>query len=141
MRPGAIAAIVSIAILVVLALASCGDEKTFTPEDFVAEMNEVGAGIVLGDVLTTNEAGVDVQTIIFSDATGESTRGGEEGQGSGTLLAFEGVTEAETDFARCGGAPSLICFRTANVVLRFEDLAPADNARVTAALQSLAAEE
>ena len=48
---------------------------------------------------------------------------------------------ALAEYRRCEAAVSLICFRAANAVLIFEGaLAPADVARVEAALRALASE-
>ena len=41
---------------------------------------------------------------------------------------------AGDEFDHCEGAADLTCFRAANVVLRFEDMAAADRARVSGAV-------
>lgn len=127
-------------------LAGCGgsEERRFTPQSFVEEINAEGAAVALGDVLTRNERGVEIHAVTFTEAataaTGEGRVGPEE-HGSGTLLVLEDAAAAEEEYDRCQPAPSLTCFRAANAVLRFEDLEPADQARVVSALETIATVE
>ena len=119
---------------------ACGGEKQFTPDSFVADINEAGAGLELGSMLTTSSQGVDVYAIAFAPAAPDSPTGEDperELTSSGTLLAMEDEDEARAEFERCSGAPDLTCFRAANTVLRFEQLDPADQARLVTALQEL----
>lgn len=124
-----------------LLLGGCGDdERKFAPQEFVDEANARGAAIRLEDVLTRNEEDVEVYSVRFTEAatgvTGEG-RIGSAVHGNGTLLALADAAAAEDEYERCLPAPSLTCFRAANVVLRFEDLEPADQARLVSALQAL----
>jgi hypothetical protein len=132
--------------------AGCGGERQFEPSEFVAEANGAGAGLLLGEALTSNEEDREVRTVSFAeeesgahgeDAHGEveasepdaGTAGAHEHEhGAGSLVAFADVDAARTEYERCGGAVSLICFRAANVVLRFEGIEPADRQRLEAAL-------
>lgn len=124
-----------------LVAAGCGgEERTFTPQGFVDEMNANGAALELGPVLATNTEGVEIFSVTFSEpapsATGEGTPPAEAG-GSASLLVVEDADGAREEFARCETAPSLTCFRAANAVLRVEELEAADRARITTALESI----
>ena len=124
-----------------LPLVACGGgEKQFTPDSFVAEVNEAGAGLELGSMLTTSSQGVDVYVVAFAAAAPDSPTGEDperELTSSGTLLAMENEEVAREEFERCSGAPDLTCFRAANAVLRFEELDPADQARLVTALEEV----
>jgi len=123
-------------------LAGCGGsgERQFTPQSFVGEINAEGAAVALGEVLTSNEQGVEIYTITFTEAatgvTGEGDIGAAE-HGSGALLILEDAGAAMEEYDRCQPAPALTCFRAANAVLRFEDLEPADQARLVSALEAI----
>lgn len=129
------------ALLPALTLAACGGgEKQFTPDSFVTEVNDAGAGLELGSMLTTSSQGVDVYAVAFAAAAPDSPTGENperELTSSGTLLAMADETAAREEYERCSGAPDLTCFRAANTVLRFEELDPADQARLVTALQEV----
>lgn len=135
--------VATLAVGVAAAIAGCGSEKQYTPEEFIDAMNDHGAALALGPVLTTNPDGVDVHQVEFTQvapsATGEGA-GSDIANGSATLLVFDGTGEAEDEFDRCNGAPALTCFRAANAVLRVEELQPSDRARLTTAVQGISAE-
>ena len=126
-----------------LALAACGGEREFSPEEFVEEINGAGAALALGPVLTENEEGLPVHSVSFTEAapTPSGTDGSEADiHGSATMIAYEDADAARAEFARCETAPILTCFRVANVVLRFEGLAAEDRARLVVAVESLQSE-
>lgn len=122
-----------------LLIAGCG-ERVFTEEEFVEAINAEGAAVELGEVITTNEEGVDVRAVTLTE--NEVSPTGAEGQahGSGAMVVLENAGAAEDELERCESAPAFTCFRAANVVLRFEGLLPEDRARITAAFQALAAD-
>ena len=129
-----------LAAVVLTAATGCG-EKQFTPESFLEAMNDHGATLELGPVLTTNPDGIEVHEVtltkIAPSATGEGAD--TEGEnGAASLLVFDGSGDAEDEFDRCNTAPALTCFRAANAVLRVEDLQPSDRARITTAVQGIA---
>lgn len=112
-------------------LAGCGGgERTFAPQEFVDAVNAEGAELTLGDVLTTNEEGVEIREVTFAGDV----------PGSGTLLTLADSAEAIAELERCESSISLVCFRAANAVLRFEDVLPEDQVRITAAVEALATE-
>lgn len=129
------------AALLAISLAACGDdERQFTAESFIDAMNDNGAALALGPVLTTSPDGIDVNVVEFTgtapSATGEEA-GTEEANGSATLLLFDGSGAAMDEFDRCNVAPALTCFRAANAVLRVEELQPSDQARITTAIEGV----
>jgi len=115
-----------------LLLAGCGSgERVFEPEELVTELNGSGANIKLGPILTTNPDGVDVTSVFVADPAGQGDLG------AGTMVLLEDTEAARDEFARCESTPSLICFRAANGVLRFEELLPAGQAQVEVALREI----
>lgn len=130
-----------LAIPLALALvAGCGGEKQFTEDGFIDAVNAEGAGLELGEVITTNEQGVDVRSVTFAEGATSPT-GAEGGvHGSGTMLVLADAGAATDELERCETAPSLTCFRAANVVLRFEELFPEEQSRVIAAFEAIASE-
>ena len=122
-----------------LLAVGCG-EKEFTAESFVDAMNDHGATLALGPVITTNPDGIDVHQVTFTEAAPSATGEGEETEeanGDATLLVFDGSGDAEDEFDRCNEAPALTCFRASNAVLRVENLQPSDRARITTAIQGV----
>jgi hypothetical protein len=116
-----------LAILFALLVAACGGERTFEPDEFVGAANEKGAGLVLGEQLTSIEEGVDVYALSFADAATAQATGDEEhehGTG-GSMIVTDDAESATAEFERCETAVSLTCYRAANVVLYF-NAAPTD---------------
>ena len=129
-----------LAILLTLLVAACGGERTFAPDEFVDAANEEGAGLVLGEQLTSIEEGVDVYALSFADeATAQATGDEEHGHGTGgSMIVTDDGESAITEFERCETAVSLTCYRAANVVLYF-NAAPTDEhvVPVDAAIRAL----
>ena len=132
--------------LVAAALAGCGEngERVFTLDEFVDEVNAEGAGVEVGPVITTSEDGVEVRSLTLTgetlSPTGSARDTEEPHGGNGAILVLENAELAETELDRCQPAPALTCFRAANVVIRFEDMLPEDQARISIAVQGLASE-
>ena len=122
------------AALTATAISGCGGERTFEPEEFVDEIDENGGELVLGEVLTTREDGVDIH-VLRSSAEEDTQLSGQSG--SATMLVLGDAGDAEDEFERCESAPVLTCFRVANVVLRFEDMDAADRARIVGAVEAM----
>jgi hypothetical protein len=125
-----------------LLLAGCGgaDERQLSAREFIGEMNDNGAALKLGPVVTQNEDGVDVNEVTIlrtaPTPTGEGSK--PRPSGSATLLVLSDADAAMDEYDRCQGAPSLSCYRAANVVLRIQDLQPTDRALLTSAISNLA---
>ena len=130
-------------IALALLLAGCGGERTFEPQEFVEEANAEGAGLVLGEPLTSITEGVDVYAVSFEETSGSAAEpgGDEHGHEGGSMIVTEDAESATGEFERCDDAVSLTCYRAANVVLYFnapptdEQLVP-----VEAAIRALASE-
>jgi hypothetical protein len=116
-------------VLVAMLAAGCG-EREFEPEEFVDAANAEGAGLVLGDSLTSITEDVEVFALSF-----------EDGGGGGSLIVTGDADSARGEFERCESAVTLTCYRAANVVLYF-DAAPDDErvANVDAAIRALGAD-
>jgi len=127
------------ALLIPLLLAGgCGGERTFTADDFVAEVNAEGAEIELGDVITTNQEGVEVRAIQLGSTGLSPTGAAAEPGATGAMLVLGDAGAAEDELDRCESAPAFTCFRAANVVLRFEDIFPEEQQRLSEAFQAIA---
>jgi hypothetical protein len=128
----------------VLALAACGGERTFTAQEFIDEMNDNGAALALGPVLTTNPDGIDIYSISLTEIStgvGSPPKPVPAGSpGSGSMLVLDDADGARSEFARCEQSPELTCFRAANAVLRFQALQGGDQARITTAIQAIETE-
>lgn len=116
-----------------LLLAGCGGERTFEPEEFVEAANEQGAGMELGEPLSSSGSGYEVIAVeLASSAT--------QVHGGGSLVVADDVEEGEAQFARCERAASLTCYRAANVVLRLEEVAPEQAEQLEGAFTALESE-
>lgn len=128
----------------VICLAACGGERTFTAQEFIDDMNDNGAALALGPVLTTNSDGVDIYSVSLTEiSTGVSSPpkpAPSGGPGSGSMLILDDADGARSEFARCERSPELTCFRAANAVLRFQALQGGDQARITTAIQAIETE-
>jgi len=132
----AAATIVPVLIAIV---AGCG-ERDFTADQLVDAVNEHGAQLVLGDQVTTSDAGAEVYAI-RSTAGGTDPNPQLEGSGGqGALVVADDTGSGAEEFDRCESAADLTCFRVANVVIRFAALDTADQARISGAVTALASE-
>jgi hypothetical protein len=132
-------ALVLIALITLLA-AGCG-EREFEPDEFVDAANAEGAGLVLGDSLTSITEDVEVFAISFAEENRPEPGGEHEHGGGGSLIVTADADSAREEFERCQSTVTLTCYRAANVVLYF-DAPPEDEhvARVDAAIRALADE-
>jgi hypothetical protein len=127
-------------------LAGCGSgEHKFTSEEFVEAINAEGAGVALGPVIPTDDDGIEVHSITFtealSDVGGPAVDAPEGEHGSGSLLIVGDADAARAEFERCDGDEDLTCFRAANAVLRFEAMDGADQARIVTSLEAIQTED
>lgn len=121
------------ALLAGAALAAGCGEKDYDAEGLVAELNAAGAGLVLGQPLSSTE-GSSVTAIDLAEGGG-GTGGAEHTEGA--IVVLDDSEAASQEFARCEGAVDFVCFRAANAVLRFSGITPEEQARITGAVSSL----
>jgi hypothetical protein len=135
--------VAAVTLVAVLAGTGCGSERSFDPEEFVEEANAEGAGLVLGESLTSIEEGVDVYAISFEEEPGEhdEPEPGGHAHSGGSLIVTGDADAAREEHARCEQAVTLVCYRAANVVLLF-DAEPSDEhvAKVDSAIRALETE-
>jgi hypothetical protein len=119
-------------------LAACGGERTFSAQSLIDELNTEGAGLELREVIATNPDGFDVHEVELAAPAESPTGKVTEPTGHGALVVLEDAGAAEDELTRCEAAPAFTCFRAANAVLRFEDLFPEEQARISTAFQAIA---
>lgn len=123
-----------------LSLAACGGERTFSAQSLIDEVNAEGAGLELGDVIATTPDGLDVHQVRLAAPAESPTGKVTAPEGDGALVVLDDAGAAEDELARCESAPAFTCFRAANAVLRFENLFPEEQARISTAFQAIATE-
>ena len=89
-----------------------------------------------GPVLTTRDDGVDVHVLRAPSDRGRDPQLSRRQRGSDDARPrrLRGAPRTSSSAAR--PPPVLTCFRAANVVLRFEEMDPADRARIVGAVRS-----
>jgi hypothetical protein len=107
-------------------LLGCGGERNFSAEEFVEEANGHGAGLVLGERLTSGSPDVETYALTLEERPPKQGPGNQDDQGAGhggggSLSVQPGVDEAEREYRNCRNAITLVCFRAANVVLILEE--------------------
>jgi hypothetical protein len=121
---------VTVAVLGALLAPACGGERSFEAEEFVSALNEHGAGLELGEPLSSQGPAHEIHAVgLASSAT--------QVHGGGSLAVTENVADAEAEYERCESAASLICYRAANVVLRLEEVSPEQQAQLESAFREL----
>lgn len=123
----------------ILALAACGEERSFDAEEFVETMNDQGAQVKLGEELSTTDAGAEIYALRLEEAGSatEPAPADAELHGGGSLKVTESADAAREEYERCEDAVTLICFRAANVAIYFEGITPEEQARVGQAIAAL----
>jgi hypothetical protein len=136
-------ALAAAAAVTSLALASgCGgdQERYFTAQDFVDQMNQNGASLRLGRVLSEGGESGDVNAVKIQgtapSATGEGAK--PKPSGAATVLVLGDAEAASDEYEQCSDSPGLTCFRAANVLLRVEHIQPTDQAELTTAIEAMA---
>jgi hypothetical protein len=128
-------------ITLVFVLGGCGDdERTFEADEFVDAINAEGAGLRLGEGLSSGQEGIELFQVLFAEDDGHADEEGHAHTG-GTLALADDAEAARAEFERCDAAVTLTCYRAANAVVYFEG-EPTDPeiARVDAAIRSLASD-
>jgi hypothetical protein len=135
-----------VGMLAAVGLVACGEQRTFTAEEMVAEINGHGAGVRLGEQLTTSQENLDLYAIRLSAAAAPPQAPGTDQRSppvdvhaAGSLTITESDDQGVAEYERCESAASLICFRAGNAVLILEDTVPnQDLARIEAAIRAIA---
>jgi hypothetical protein len=122
-----------------LLAAGCGEERTFTAEEFTEEVNDQGVEIALGEELSTSEPGAELRSVELEPLPGAPPVPGE-GPVGGSLAVYDEDDAAEERFRTCEGAADLLCYRAANVVVILER-GGVEAQRLGVAIQRLAEEE
>ncbi len=121
--------------------AGCGsEERAFTAEGFIDEMNARGAALALGPEITSESGDAAAYGVTLTDLASSATGEGSSPSGppkDAAVLVLSDADAARDEFDDCERTTSFTCFRAANIVLRIEDLESADRARITTALESI----
>ena len=138
-RPAKLRSVLALtAVAASLTASGCGGgEEEFDAESVVAQLNDAGAGLTLGETLPATTAGVDVRVITFGSAPGVAA--GDE-LGAGAVVILADAAAAGDEFERCQAAVDFTCYRAANAVLRFTAMTQEEQARVTEAVKALESE-
>ena len=127
-----------------VALAGCGDEKTFTGSEFVAEVNEQGVTLRLGRQLAAGGDADQVYAVTLPRLRGEpAPPPGEEGGGhgpNGTLYVYGDSGGAGDELDACRASGGLLCFRAANVVVVLDEQSGLEAQRLGLAIRRLGSE-
>jgi hypothetical protein len=103
--------------LAALALAGCGEGRTFTAEEFVEQVRAEGVKLELGRELLTDR---DDQELYAIELEPVAELPGGEGHAGGSISVSEDSDGADDELASCNAAADLLCFRAANVVVVLE---------------------
>jgi hypothetical protein len=132
-----------------LVAPACTEERTLSAEEFVADVNEQGVALTLGEPLHTEEEGKELYAITLEPledadpAGGEAEHGQEEEHGhehgGGSLGVYEDNAGAEEGLSACQASADLLCYRAANIVIVLEG-GGLEGQRLGAAMQKLAEE-
>ena len=133
----------TLAALATVAGAGCGGGHTYDAQEFVAAINEEGAGLVLGDELL-GQSGAETYAIHFEGPDGAPSGSGSgaaspsHAHGGASLTVTDSGEAGVKEYERCEGAVTLICFRAANVVLILQgSVSQEDVASLEASFQGL----
>ena len=103
--------------LAALALAGCGEGRTFTAEEFVDEVNAEGVKLEIGRELISDRPDQELYAVELGQV---AELPGGEGHAGGSMSVYEDAAGADDELASCKGAADLLCFRAANVVVVLE---------------------
>ncbi len=133
-----------------LALPSCTEERTLSADEFVADVNEQGVEMTLGEPLHTEDENKELYAVTLEPLEGEEAgHEGEQGteeehgheHGGGSLAVYESTGDAEEGMRACRDSADLLCYEAANIVVILEGGAGIEAQRLAVAIQRLAEEE
>jgi hypothetical protein len=131
-----------LATVAALSLTGCGTAYD-DAQSFVDAANAEGADFELGPSLSTTNPEHQIYAIELEGGPdrAEMREPGQAHLGGGSVTVTEGEDEARLEYEECESAVSLLCYRAGNVALVLEDeVAPAERARVDAAISALASD-
>ena len=134
MRPG-----ISGYGLIALALiwAACGEEQTFTADEFVERVRDEGVAIELGESLITDDESKQLHTVELEQVVALEGSHGEGAAISGSLSVSEDADGAGSELEDCRAAADLLCYQAGNVVVVLQG-GGIESQRLGAAMQRLA---
>ncbi len=125
------------AVLALLAAGCGGEGKTFSAEEFAAEMNESGVEMTLGQELFTDQEGKEVVEVELEPLPGAPTpKEGALENPHGSMSVHDEVSGADEQFRNCDQTADLLCYQAANVVIVLEG-GGLEADRLAAAMQKL----
>ena len=101
-----------------LLLGSCGEEKSFTAEEFVDAVNDEGVALQLGEELFTDEEGKRVYAVELEPLA--QLPGEVAGHSGGSISVYDDAADADSQLESCKGSADLLCYQAANVVVVLE---------------------
>lgn len=104
--------------LLAWALLGCGEEKTFTAQEFVDQVNEEGVKLELGEPLITDDESKELFAVELEPVS--QLPGSDEGHAGGSLSEYDQPSGAEDELESCGASADLLCYRLANIVVVLE---------------------
>ena len=131
-------------LLLGLGAIGCGEEKTFSGSEFVAEVNEQGVSLRLGRELRSEGGADHLYAVTLPRLRGEpAPPPDDEGSGSGpngSLYVFGDSAGAGDQLDACRASGGLLCFRAANVVVVLDEETGIGAQRLGLAIRRLGSE-
>ena len=116
--PGSRRRLAALLLAAAAALAGCGEERTFTAEEFTEKVNGEGVKLELGEELFTDTEDKELYAIELAQVA--SLPGAGDGHSGGSMSVYESAGGADEELASCKAAADLLCYRAANVVVVLE---------------------
>lgn len=127
----------AILVAVLVGLAACGGEETFTADEFVGEMKDNGVEMTLGPELFSDDESREVVEVELEPLPGSPTpKEGALEHPHGSMTVHDEVAGADQQFGNCESTADLLCFQAANVVIVLEG-GGLEADRLAAAMQKL----
>jgi len=105
-------------VIISCALAACGEEETFTAQDFVDRVNDEGVKLKLGKPLIADDESKELFAVELAPVS--QLPGSEPGAIAGSLSAYDEPSGAEDELSSCSASADLLCYRLANIVVVLE---------------------
>ena len=111
-----------LALLAAVASGGCSKERTFSADEFVAEVKAEGVELHLGEELLTDDEGKELFAVSLEPLPGVQPPVGDEGEPelSGSLAVYDDTDGADTGMQSCTASGDLLCYQASNVVVILE---------------------